>query len=226
LTQNAQAQRDSAHSHSAVNPRLLLSYNMSKSLYHLAFGGYSIDPEVKFIIPSQKYPRGITIGFAGGKTKFFRKKNTTGNWANYASEGFYLNPQLGVLFTEESSNISFLGSLGFIYSRFDESIQPFIEGGNFDDFYGEPIQTLNQQTWGGDINLDVLFRFKSRFSLMLNIRTALVYYPQENRDPLIRELPIFHIPGVGDRISTRRIFTGSGMFLSMGFGIKGVFIVF
>jgi hypothetical protein len=207
-----------------IRPKVLLTYNVSKSALHLALGGYSFDPELRFMSKGD-----FIWGISGGLSKYYRRENGERNYANYSSEGFYIKPQIGYMFFEESSLVNTFLSLGLIYSKLDESVQPFIPGSYFGNFYGPPIQRSNLRSLGGEVSLDLMFNLKSRFSIMLNARMAMASYPNTPDEPLINRLPIQYMPGVGNWLgnwTANGEYNGNNTFFSLGIGAKVAYRIF
>jgi hypothetical protein len=190
----------------------------------LASGGYSFDPEVRFI--NQK---DVMIGFAGGATQYFRRQNSERNYANYSTEGFYLKPQIGYMFYNDLSNLTFFLNVAFVYSQAKERLQPFIPGTYFGNYYGPEIRRNNLRSYGGEVSFEMMYNFKSRFSLMLNARLTAVSYPQVPDNQMVNQLAVQYMPGVGNWLgnwNNEGIYYGSNMFFSIGLGIKAVYRIF
>lgn len=202
-----------------------LNYDIGKSIFHLILGGYSFDIEGLYRLPNSRFGIGLGLGY----TKYFVKKDEINNIKDFTVKGYYFKPQINYIIIKEPTWYLTL-SLGGIFSKYDESLKPFIPGGYYAPLVGESLNRSDMNTIGGDMRFSYHFETKSRFSVIITGAMAVVGYPKMPPNEIIDRLEPLYIPGAGIRATEGSFNSGSSVhndtFISFNVGLKVAYRLF
>jgi hypothetical protein len=184
--------------------QIVLNYDVAKSINHWSFKGYSYDPEILVIFPNR-----MVVGAGWGTTDFYREKLPDQNIIEYHMKGQYWKAQIGYLLPTRNDKTAWLITLGYVHSKGDESLMPYIPGSYFGNYYGPELKRENLKSSGGQLQTQLWFFPKSRVSFMLSSRVAWMSFPQKPVNPYTEHLDLKYLVGGG--VGKGDVFVGLGV---------------